>query len=320
MPQTTNQTTYQTDQRPVGSLEALGRVLGCSVAELKRIASRIDLHYSGPVVVRKRGKKDRLTYPARPRLRQIHDRLMDRLLSRIQFPSYLKGGIRGRGYLANAREHAGADILFGQDVEDFYGSITVAHIRYILQHVLCFPEDVSLLLATLCSRKGSLVQGGVVSTHLANLALYRTEPGFAEAMKELGCTFSRFVDDCHVSRRGRLPRHLIPRIESMARSMLIRHGYRPKRKKQFIRSQLQTMTVHNLNVNSTVSQPEKKRKDIRAGLHQFERAVAVTAVWNTELEGQYLRLATRLGQLRLTNPGVATTMRKKLRELASFRP
>lgn len=314
-----NSENYQTDQRPVGSLESLGKMLGCSVAQLKYIASNIDRHYSGPVVVRKPGKKPRNTYPARPRLRQIHDRILDRMLSKVRFPYYLQGGVRGRGYLANARLHAGADILFGQDVDDFYGSISVSHIRFIFQDVLHCPPDVSQLLAKLCSRKGSLVQGGTASTHIANMAMYRTEPGFAEAMKEMGNNYSRFIDDCHASKRGRLLQHLVPEVESMARSMLIRHGFKPKRKKQFIRSQLQTMKVHNLNVNSQVSQPLKKRKGLRAGMQQFKLATEMTAVWNRELEDQYLRLANRIGQLRLTNPSAATTMRKKLTESASFR-
>jgi hypothetical protein len=309
----------QTDERPIGSVAALGRKLGFSVAELERIAVRVNRHYSGPVIVRKPGKKPRKTYPARPKLRRIHERILERVLSKVRYPSYLKGGIRGRGYLESAGEHAGAAILFGQDVEDFYGSITVAHIHFIFQDVLHFPPKVAELLAKLCSRKGSLVQGGVASTHIANLALYRTEPGFSEAMISLGAKYNRFVDDCHVSSQHRIPRHMVPRIESMARSMLIRHGFRPKRKKQFVGSRQQVMKVHNLSVNTSVSQPEKKRKALRTGLHQFRLAVDATAKWNGDLEGQYLRLAKRIGQLGQTNKGLATTMRKRLKALASFR-
>ena len=79
------------------------------------------------------------------------------------------------------------------------------------------------------------------------------------------------------------------------------------------------MVVHNLNINSKLSAPDQRKKAIRAGLYQFQRAVEMTARWNDNLEDQFLRLACRIGQLGITNSGAAATMKHRLRELAAFR-
>ena len=178
--------TAQFNEKPIGSRLALSSKLGVGVGELVILSSRVDSLYSRPIPVEKAGKKTRYVYDARPRLRLVQERIRDRILKKLSFQPYLKGGIRGRSHFDSAREHVGANILFGQDVDDFYGMISVAHIRFIFQDVLHFAPDVSQLLARLCSRNGSLVQGGVASTHIANMALHRTEPEYVKMVAALG--------------------------------------------------------------------------------------------------------------------------------------
>jgi len=162
--------------RAPGTVEALARLLGVRSRDLIRIAEIRNRLYSPPKPIQKPGKKVRYVFSARHRLRHVQQRILDRLLRHVGLPDYLMGGVKGRNYQTSAAQHSRQTVLIGQDVDAFYPSISEAHVRFIFQDVLHCPPDVASLLAKLCTKEGCLVQGGVASTHIANLALYRTEP------------------------------------------------------------------------------------------------------------------------------------------------
>ena len=251
------------DGRPIGSMDALCRALGVPSDRLTRVLRSADRLYLRRIWIRKPGRKPRPVFPASPELRDIQQRVLDRILKRVTPPPYLMGGIQGRSYIGNARRHAGAAVLFGQDVEDFFPSVSVQRVESIFRDVLRFPPLVAQTLARLCTRNGQLVQGGVASTHIANLALYRTEPDFAEQATTAGLRYTRFVDDVHVSSRHWVPITVKTKLVSDMRSLLERQGYRPKRSKQFVAARNGPMQVHRLNVNSSASSPRRHRQRLR---------------------------------------------------------
>lgn len=304
--------------RPIASVEALGRALALDPDRLGRIAASADRYYLPRIWIRKPGRKPRPVHPAGPALRDIHQRILDRILKQVVLPDYLMGGITGRSYIGNARTHAASKVLLGQDVDSFYPSISVSHVEHIFQDVLHFPAQVATLLARLCTRKGELVQGGVASTHIANLALYRTEPKLFEATRRHGFRYTRFVDDVHLSSRRWLPSSVKTRMVSAMRGMLIQHGYRPKRKKQFVATPSNAMKVHGLNVNSSASSPSQRRQLLRNEIFLLERWVGMQD-WDAAIDRTYLRLSTKVGQLKQLNPGEARRLRRRLDTLVQVR-
>jgi hypothetical protein len=215
MPMTLKRPFYR--GRLIGSVDALARALGVEPSRLRRLGSRADRLYEGPITVRKPGRKPRTVFSASPALRDVHQRILDRILKRVTYPTYLMGGLEGRSYIDNAHGHSGGSVLFGEDVDAFYPSIPRERIARIFMDVFHFAPEVANLLAQLTSRKGQLVQGGVASTHLGNLALYRTEPELERQMREEGLQYSRFVDDIHVSSKGALSNQARTRVVSNAR-------------------------------------------------------------------------------------------------------
>lgn len=297
--------------RPIGSLAALARALGVDEGRLVSVARRADRLYRGPIVVNKPGKKPRETYTPSPPLLDLQNRILDRILRRIRYPAYLKGGLPGRNYIQNAQHHAGAKIVFGQDIESFYPSVTRQRIESIFKHVCRFAPEVASLLAALCSRKGVLVQGAPTSTDLGNLALYKVEPGLEERVRAKGFAYTRFVDDIHLSSRRKVPRAALVDTLRELRGAIERLGHRPKRTKQFIATPRQAMHVHGLNVNSVASVPAKRRKQLRAAVFQLERRARIRA-WDASLESAYVSLRTRVGHLQHTNPGDALRLKLRL--------
>jgi hypothetical protein len=264
------------------------------------------------------GRKDREVYAALPDLRDLQQRILDRIIKHATFPDYLYGGIRGRSYISNAQYHANSTILFGQDVSSFFPSISVMRIESIFAHVFRFPRVVAALLARLCCRAGELAQGGVASTHLANLALYTHEPELEAKLRARGLRYSRFVDDLHVSASRRLRPPEVTEVVRAMRHSLERQGFTPKRKKQFVTTSGSVMRVHALNVNVSVSSPARRRQKIRNEVFLLEKWTVMQS-WDSAMERCYLSLCSKVGHLAQLNAGDARRLKSRLNGVAAFR-
>jgi Reverse transcriptase (RNA-dependent DNA polymerase) len=304
--------------RPIGSISALARALGVPETTLASVTLTASTLYRGPIIVRKAGRKPRQTYDALPALKNLHRRILDRILRHVVLPDYLLGGIKGCSYISNAARHSGSKILLGEDIDSFYPSISERRLQLIFQEVLQFPPLVSAVLARLCTREGVLVQGGVASTDLANLALYRTEPQLEEAARKRGLRYSRFIDDIHVSSVRARPEGDVQAFMAVMRRTLEREGFRPKRSKQFVAVAGKPMRVHGLNVNSMPSVPPAARQRLRNEVFLLERWAAMQP-WDKPLEQCFLRLSSRVGHLKQTNLGDARRLQLRLKQLVPLR-
>jgi hypothetical protein len=296
----------------------LAAALGVPIERLYRLSVNTQRFYRGPIRLKKTGKKDRIVWAAIPELRDLHQRILDRIIKVAHFPGYLQGGLTGRSYLGNARYHTHAKILFGQDVSAFYDSISATRVAAIFKHVFHFPLIVAETLAALCCRNGQLVQGGVASTHLANLSLFRTEPGLEDAMAANGIKYTRLIDDLHASTPHRLTPTRVTEVVRELRGALEREGFMPKRSKQFVATAGDVMRVHGLNVNGIVSSPADRRRKLRNEVFLLERWAAMEC-WNAPLERCYLRICSRVGSLAQTNSGDARRLKVRLNGLCRYR-
>jgi hypothetical protein len=304
--------------RPIASIHSLALALGVPSERVLKVSSQQDKQYRGPILVKKAGRSDRETWAALPDLRSIQQRILDRIIKRVHFPEYLHGGLAGRSYIGNARLHSRAKILFGQDISAFYPSISLSKIEAIFVHVFRFPREVSALLAILCCRNGELVQGGVASTHLANLALYKHEPALEAKLRANGLRYTRFVDDVHVSSSRRVVGKKRTEVMSAMRSSLELAGFAPKRKKQFVVTGVGAMKIHGLHVNGTVSMPSKRRQQLRNEVFLLEKWTAMQP-WNASMERCYLSLCSRIGHLVQMNAGEARRLKIRLDQVSAFR-
>jgi hypothetical protein len=274
--------------------------------------------YRGPIKVSRPGRRPRETYSPHGPLLDLQRRVLDRILRNVVYPSYLMGGLPSRSYVQNAQRHAGAAVVFGQDVESFFPSISTQRVESIFKYVFCFPPEVAVVLATLCCRNGELVQGAPTSTHLSNLALYRVEPDLEASARAAGFTYTRFVDDIHLSSTERIAQKSLATVVRRLRSALERQGHRPKREKQFVGTQRRAIAVHGLNVNSCASVPLARRRALRGEVFRLERQTEASS-WDSTTESTYLSLCTRVGQLRQTNAGDARRLKLRLDAIAKKR-
>lgn len=304
--------------RPIGSVASLARALGMEESRLMSVSACPETFYRGPITVSRAGRKPRETYSPHGPLLDVQRRILDRILRNVDYPPYLMGGLPARSYVQNARRHEGAAVVFGQDVESFFPSISTQRVESIFKYVFHFAPEVAALLAKLCCRNGALVQGAPTSTHLSNLALYREEPQLEALAREAGFTYTRFVDDIHLSSATRVGRRSLATIVGELRSALERQGHRPKRAKQFVATQRCAIKVHGLNVNSSASVSLARRRALRSEVSRLER-LAEGAAWDAALESSYLRLCTCIGQLNQTNVGEARRLKVRLDAIGTKR-
>jgi hypothetical protein len=213
---------------------------------------------------------ERITFDAKPELKQFQGQILKRLLRNIEYPDYLHGSLSGRDYRSNARVHSGSRLLISEDVSNFFPSVSSDVVFDVWRRLFRFADPVARLLTTLTTLNGSLPQGAKTSSHLANLALWKTEPRLVHRLNRLGFRYTRYVDDISASTVTRSSSQDQAKAIAAIYSTLARSGLQAKREKHNIQSSRGRMTVTKLTVNEKPAISKKERARIRAAVQQCE--------------------------------------------------
>jgi len=260
----------------ISKVSSLAALLSCSEEDLRDIASRVpQLHKTGAMQWKKDGTP-RPTHDAHPALKDIHEKIKNRLLRKVRFPRYLLGGIADCDYPrtpeAHAQIHAASKIIISEDIEDFYPSTSRELVFKVWKYLFQFSPEVAELLTTLTTYDDSLPQGWKTSGYLANLAFWEREPDLVEWLAGMDCAYSRFADDVDVSSNNRLDNGTKTIVISELYRMLRSCGYNPKRRKHRIMTSGSQMEVTGINVNrKRLTLPKSYRKAVRAKVFQLEQ-------------------------------------------------
>ncbi|HEU4709428.1 MAG TPA: reverse transcriptase family protein, partial [Methylophilaceae bacterium] len=174
------------NHKPITSLEGLALALKMNKDVLCEIAGTADKYWRQlPPIIKSDGKQ-RLIFDARPVLKAIHGRINKEILSRVVFPEYITGGVKGRDYTANARFHIKKVIVITEDIQSFFPSTNSSVVYDIWKNFFKFSPEVASLLTLLTTKEGTLPQGGKCSPYLANLVFWDKEPLLFEDFKGQG--------------------------------------------------------------------------------------------------------------------------------------
>ncbi|QQE82563.1 reverse transcriptase family protein [Pseudomonas putida] len=301
--------------KPIHSIRALALALGESEALLERLAARADRMYRHVPQEKKvkpgQPPETRDTYDAHEPLKRIQRKLVDRVLSKAIFPTYLHGGIRDckspRSIHSNAAVHAGARFVILQDIRNFYPSISKSHVHAMFRGLFGFGAGVAELLSSLCTRSGSTPQGASTSGYIANLVFWDVEPKVVSDLSGKGFQYSRFADDITISCTREPEADELTGIVSAITGMLASKGCHQKRSKLHVRirgqalksegTTFQPITVTGLSIfNASPGLTKSERKRIRSAVRELELSSETTSNW-VELEPMYHRAMGRVGRL-----------------------
>lgn len=151
--------------------------------------------------------KKRVIRPSKGELKVIQTRIKNKILSKIELPSNVHGGVKKHSNISNAKPHQGNKYQFATDLQDFYPSIS-AKLVYKTFVELKYSTHFSRLLTKLTTWKHELPQGTPTSTHIANLVFLKTDIALIQLCNKFGITYTRYVDDLTFSSQQDFKPHL----------------------------------------------------------------------------------------------------------------
>ena len=215
--------------------------------------------------------------------RQIHRKL----LSSLDLPFYLCGGVKGRTLLDNVMLHAGAATVVTVDIKDFFPSIDNLRVYLIWRDLLGCTPRIASVLTRLTTRSHYLPQGSSTSTMLANLALFSVDMPIRMACHKAGVRYSTWVDDLAFS--GASSRDVIPVVIATLRKA----GFSVARKKIKIMGPGSRKVLNGILLNRFPTVLPERIAQLRSGIHKLR----VGKVSRDRLRDYVLQLESSIAQI-----------------------
>ena len=184
----------------------LPSIIGETKENLDLIIKEIDSHYRERVEQKldpKTGKpktyldgsiKERVIRPSKRKLKLIQSKIKDRILSKIELPNNVHGGVKTKSNITNAKPHQGNKYIFVTYLKEYFPSIKSKKIHDLFIE-LGYNKQFALQMTRLTTWKGEVPQGTPTSTHLSNLYFLKTDNELIKLCKENNITYTRYVDD-----------------------------------------------------------------------------------------------------------------------------
>lgn len=303
--------------KPIASLESLASALGLSVDVLNDFVTTASERYSYFDTLKKDGKLRNISSPSHD-LKIIQKRINRVIFGNIEYPSYLFGGIEGKDYVKNAREHAHSKLLITLDVKNFYPSITKKLVFEIFKYFCKFPDPIASALAELTTLHGIVPQGACTSSHIANLVFYDTEHVLIRELKQKQLTYSRLLDDICISSKKELPKKQIENVIDKVVILLKAKKFQLKNSKTRISSAgnpSTLMEVTGLWLNRGAPRAHRsERLDIRTELRRCEESFKLSR-FAPSYHAEHDRLSGRVAKLTYLQHFESATYRSRLRNI-----
>ncbi|VEE16342.1 reverse transcriptase family protein [Ectopseudomonas mendocina] len=269
----------------ISSISNLAKALNLQVSDFERLWEIPEESRYKSLEKPKTSGGMRVVYNPCPQLRLIQRRINTRIFSNpyvIRWPSYLYGSIpsspnksdinHSRDYVACARLHCEAKSILKLDIQNFFDNIHEKLVIEIFSDILRYPEDVSEILARICTYKSRLVQGALTSSYLAMLSLYKEEPEIVAKLKRKDLVYTRFVDDITVS--SKIANYDFSYAQKIIEDMLSNAEFPVNSKKtQTQYASASPLTVHGLRVCYKEPRlPSREISNIRAAIRSLEIA------------------------------------------------
>lgn len=299
--------------KPIYSHDGLSRALGVPVDHLRELAASSDALYRLAKPITKPDGTTRQPFDALPPLKAVHRKIQRQLLGQVHFPDFLTGSLKGRDAIRNARIHAGARIVICEDIAQFFPSTSDSIVFSVWKGFFGFGPDASSLLTALTTKDGTLPQGAITSSYLANLVFWRKEEQLRAKLAENGVMYSRYVDDIVMSAKHALTKAELTWCIAQVYGMMLSCGLKSKRGKQEIYRSNERMIATKLVVNKRPALPAEQRHNIRAGAHQLAIVRPATGCDVSKKELNSIRgKVARLTQL---HPTEGRALKRKLSDV-----
>lgn len=150
-------------------------------------------------------------------LKKFHKRF-NRLLQRIEVPTFVKAGRKGSCYVDNGKTHINGKYFFCSDIEKFFPSSRKQKVFQFLFYDLKMSNDIASLLTNILTFENHLPTGAPSSQLLTYWSYKKTFNDIHEKALSLGICMTLFVDDLTFSSIKPIPNefksYVISRLKS----------------------------------------------------------------------------------------------------------
>jgi RNA-directed DNA polymerase len=234
-----------------------------SAKQVKYFLSHKDTSaYTKFTVRKKNGGLREINAPTK-QMKPIQRWILDKILHKLKVGDCVQGFIPKRSIVTNASIHVNQTLILGIDLKDFFPSINFKTVFRIFKSA-GYTKTMSYLLADLCTLHWILPQGAPTSPMLANLATAELDYKITEYCKKRNFQYSRYADDITISGSHRLPlfkKRIVKIIEKC--------GFFINEEKTRISSNGSQQKVTGIVVNNKISIGRKKKKKLRAIVHNI---------------------------------------------------
>lgn len=238
----------------VSTKSEVAKLLDVAPGELDYVISRLPRFYKLKSEPKPNGGQ-RTFYVPRGRLRQIQDKIKDRILIAARFPQYLHGGVKKRSALTNVRHHGRKEAVLALDIKSFFPSIRPERVMKVFER-LGYSGEAAKALTRLTTYKFQLPQGPPTSPAIANLCIPRADARLSGLARSQQFDHSRLMDDMTLSGSRRLGK-----LSRLAARIIEEEGFSVKqgpKGKLMLQSERQMVTGVVLNFKTNV--PRERRQ------------------------------------------------------------
>lgn len=126
---------------------------------------------------------------------KLIQKLLSRLLMRIETPDWVMSGKKYSSYITNAEKHIQNPFVKTMDISQFYDSVQRKHIYKMFKETFKMAEDIAWIMTDLVTYKGILPTGSPSSQLVVYWTYSDMFAGINRIANDKGCLFSLYVDD-----------------------------------------------------------------------------------------------------------------------------
>lgn len=216
---------------------------GCSKQELSVMMIGLEKYYYHKLSIpKKNGFPRQLNVPSHS-LKTIQKWILNNILYKIPVSEQAQGFCKNRSIVTNAEKHINKECIINLDLKDFFTTITRKQI-YNVFYYYGYTEQISNILARLCTYDGYLPQGGVTSPYLSNIVCLKLDKRLNLLAQSYDATYSRYADDITFSgNKG------VTKILSVANKIIEDEGFVVNSQKTRIQYKNRRQEVTGLIIN-----------------------------------------------------------------------
>ncbi|WP_409252828.1 reverse transcriptase family protein [Bacillus sp. SCS-153A] len=166
------------------------------------------------------GEKERILFDTNLEYKALLKRL-NKLISKVNFPSYVYSGVPNKDFLGNADSHRDNLYIQKADIKNFFPSTNDSYVYGLFLNKFNVSPDIAKILTimTTCNLHGRssrhIPQGFPTSTTLSFLAYFDMFNGIKKICDKNDIHFTLFVDDMTFSSPKRIPASFLKHISKV---------------------------------------------------------------------------------------------------------